>query len=493
MEHSSSWDIRAERPSFPALNATIDADVAVIGGGIAGVMTAYQLAKAGKRVALLEKGKIADGETGWTTAFVTCVTDASLTELTRTFGAAGAKLAWASGQLAIDEIERIIAAEHIDCDFVRRSAYIYAPDTEGLATLHREYELASSYGFPVAMKDAPLGFSTTGYIEVPNQATFHPVKFVTELAKRAEKLGVQIFEQTEATGCTGPEGIVETKNGKVRAETVILATHIPYNDPDDISSRITAYQSYVIEATIPKGVLKEAIYWDTNKPYHYFRVDGFADHDRLILGGEDHKTGQGEDSAVHTKNLETFLKELLPGVSYTIVRTWSGQILETIDGLPYIGDTFFHKHHLMATGFSGNGMTFGVLSGLINRDHILGKTTEMSKLYSPRRLKGLKGYMERGANFVSQWMKGKMNRDTVTLESVNPGEGAIVDIDGKKVAIYKSPSGHVVKLSPVCTHLGCTVQWNTEGKTWDCPCHGSRFKKEGGVLNGPATKPLEKI
>lgn len=477
--------------NFPVLKTSIKVDVAVVGGGIAGVVTAYLLAKAGKKVALLEKDEIASGATNWTTAFATYVTDAPLSNLKRTFGAKRANLAWESGKLAINELERIIKAEKIDCDFMRCPAHIYAPTTDDLQKLHEEYELAKSLGFPVQLKKTSLGFEALGHMDVPNQAKFHAVKFVSSLAERAAKLGVQVYENTCVTSLS--DNILKTTQGEVHAELVVLATHIPFGDPDDISSRITAYQTYVLEAKIPKNILPEAIFWDTEKPYHYFRIDQFSDHDQLIVGGEDHETGKGKDTKMHFFHLETFLKKLLPGTNYTITNKWSGEVLETIDGLPYIGKSLFHKRQLMATGFNGNGMTFGVLSAMINRDLVLGKTTELTKLYNTKRLKGFWNYIERGYNFVAMMIKGKLGKPTSILKDIKPNEGAVVELSGKKVAVYKSTNGTMTKCSATCTHLGCTVQWNSADKSWDCPCHGSRFKKDGAVLNGPATKPLEKI
>lgn len=494
MTSASPWNPGTDRFAFPRLETSLEVDVAIIGGGIAGVTTAYELTKAGKKVALLEQDKIAGGASGWTTAFVTQVTDASLAELRSTFGAARAELVWKSGGKAIDELERIIKTEKIDCDFMRCPAYIFANDDEALKKLHVEEDLARSFGSKAHIDDAPLGFSTPGYLRVDAQAKFDPVKFLTALAQRTAALGAKIFENTKVLTYSGSSPcIVKTEHGKIRAKYVVLATHIPNADPDIVSSRITAFQTYALEASVPSGILPEAIYWDTQKPYHYFRVDRGANHDRLILGGEDHKTGQSADPKAHFTSLENFLKQLLPGVNYEIVRKWSGEILETIDGLPYIGKTFSNKYILMATGFSGNGMTFGVLSGIIIRDLILERANATTKLYRTIRLNGLWHYMGRGLNFIIQSIKGRLLGSDAVLKDIRRDDGAIVEMNGKKVAVYKNAEGKILKLSPVCTHLKCIVQWNGAGKTWDCPCHGSRFKKNGDVLNGPASTPLEKI
>lgn len=493
MTPSSPWIADLE-PAFPVLDATLEVDVAIIGGGIAGIMTAYQLSKAGKKVALLEQGRLAEGASGWTTAFVTYVTDMPFSGLKTTFGAEHAALAWKSGREAIDELERVIKAENIACDFMRCPAYVYATDEPGLTYLHREEELAKAAGFSVQMDDAALGFATPGHLRVDSQAKFDPVKFLIALAERSVSLGARIFEKSKVVSYAGANPcIVKTKGGEIHAQQIVLATHMPNGDPDQVSARLTAYQTYCLEAKIPSGTIPEAIYWDTDKPYHYFRVDKFADHDRLILGGEDHKTGHSGDPKAHFTSLENFLKDLLPEAKYEIIRQWSGEILEPIDGLPFIGLTHKNKHYLMATGFSGNGMTFGVLSGMILRDLILNNENSYAKLYRTRRFTGALHLLERGYNYINEVIIGRLAHDTSTVKGIAPGSGAVVEIHGKKTAVFKTADGKIIKLSPVCTHLKCIVQWNDAGKTWDCPCHGSRYQKDGAVINGPAQKPLEKI
>ena len=494
MNTSSPWESGQNQISFPRLDSTLDVDVAIIGGGITGIVTAYELAKAGKKVALLEQGRLAEGASGWTTAFATYVTDAPFLKLKKTVGAKRATLAWNAGREAIDELERLIKAEKIDCDFMRCPAYVFAKDEQALEQLHREEDAIKESGFRVKMDDAPLGFATPGHMRVDRQAKFHPVKFLTGLAKAAEKHGAHIFENSKMESHAGSSPcVVKTKGGQLRATYVVLATHMPNGNPDLIAERITAYQTYCLEAEIPKGILSEALYWDTELPYHYFRVDAFPDHDRLMIGGEDHKTGQSEDANMHFAQMENFVKQLLPGIEYNISRHWSGEILQTIDELPFVGPTHRNKHVLMATGFAGNGMTFGIASALILRDHILGKKNPYANALRTLRFSGFFHYCERGYNYMKELVAGRMSQEKTTVDRIPAGEGAIVNIDGKKVAVFRTPAGKLIKLSPVCTHLKCIVQWNNAEKTWDCPCHGSRFAKDGKVINGPAKKPLEKI
>ncbi len=491
MTSTSPWESASERKNYPSLRSALEVDVAIVGGGIAGVTAAYELVKAGRRVALLEQGQIGDGMSGWTTAFVTYVTDADLGELRRTFGDAGASLAWASGRDAADEIGRIIREESIACDFMRCPAYFYAPDGAGQARLGREERLARKFGFQARLTEESLGFTNLGCLRVEEQGKFDPMKYLHALADRAVKHGAQIFEHSKVLGySSGDPRVLNTAQGEVRARDVLLATYSPIGDPGRLSLRLNPWQTYVLEAEIPRGLLPEALLQDTLRPYHYFRVDRFPTHDRLILGGEDHPTGERTDTAARFARLEKFLHDLLPGQAIKVVRTWSGEILETLDGLPYVGRV--GRGLYVATGFSGTGMTFGTLSAMLVRDLILKKPNPAAHLYRPGRLTALPRLFARGWRYLGKFLRDRL-RSGGALERLQPGEGAIVELQGKKVAAYRTPEGALIKLSPVCTHLGCLVRWNGAAKTWDCPCHGSRFKKDGDVLNGPAAKPLEKL
>jgi glycine/D-amino acid oxidase-like deaminating enzyme/nitrite reductase/ring-hydroxylating ferredoxin subunit len=487
---TSPWQqgVRAEK--YPALEANLKVDVVVVGGGITGITTAYLLVKAGKKVALLERGRLGEGATGWTTAFVTYVIDTPLTTLSKRFGLQRAALVWQSGRQAIDELERIITEEKIDCDFMRCPAYIYATDEAGLQKIHEESELARRLGFSVHLGEEPLGFTTRGHLRIDAQAKFNPLKFITALAAKSQALGLHIFENSPVTDCShGPTCLVKTAQAEIRANDMVLATYMPLGDPDALSVRITASQTYILETKIKSGVLPEAIFWDTQTPYHYFRLDPFSGYDRLILGGEDHKTGHRAATPPDSR-LNAYLANLLPAEKPEIVQGWSGEILETIDGLPYIGQAGQHRY--VATGFSGNGMTFGVVSAALISDAILGKPNPFATLYKPRRFSGLVGLLGRFRNYLSGFLQGRFT-PAPTMPTLAPDEGAIISVKNKKIAAYRTPDGNLIQMSAVCTHLGCIVAWNSAAKTWDCPCHGSRFKKEGEVLNGPAQKPLPRI
>jgi len=376
---SSPWP-REASPIFPILDSSVEVDVAIIGGGIAGVMCAYELARAGKKVALLEQDVIASGSSGWTTAFITQVIDATLGELQSRFGRDAAALVWKSGAAAVDELERIITTEKIDCEFVRCPAKIFATDQAGLGRLKNEEKLATAFGLKAKTETEALGFGALGYFNVPGQAKFNPVKFLTAVAERITERGGRIFEHTTVLDyANGLPLIVKTKDGEVRAKQIVIATELPKGNFEAIKKRISVYQTYALEATAPKSGLAEGIYWDTQKPYHYFRVDKLADRERIILGGEDHLLTEKHDRAACFLKLKNFLKDLLPDSEQEIIREWSGGILETTDGLPFIGEAA--KNIFVATGFSGNGMTFGALSAMLIRDLILKKSSPVSELY----------------------------------------------------------------------------------------------------------------
>ncbi len=386
---TSPWELADDqRPNFPILDGTLEVDVAIVGGGIAGISTAYQLTQAGKKVALVEMGRIGEGATGWTTAFVTWVTDASLQHLKDTRGPEAAALAWASSRRARQEIERIIQAEKIDCEFMTCPTFVFASEAGAIEGLRQEADLAKGFGFPASLETASLGFATPGYLRVEDQGKFHAMKYVETLAVRAAAQGALVFENSEVTSVSSDgSGIVKTASGEIRAAHVVIATYLPFGNPAQLASRVSPTLDHVIEARIPKGLLSEALYWDTVNPYHYFRIDRYEDHDRIILGGEGRKAGQpASDSKARFERLQAFLTGLLPaGTPIEIVRQWRGETLEPNDGLPFIGRVEEGKNTYVATGFSGTGMTFGTLSGLILRDLILGKEDETSALYRPTR------------------------------------------------------------------------------------------------------------
>ncbi len=491
--NTSAWQDTVSK-EYPSLQKDISVDVAVIGAGITGITTAYELAKRGKKVVLLDKGDVCMGETAYTTAFVTAYIDTSLGELEKRFGLPNVKLVWESGKEAISRIEQNVRELSIDCEFVRCPACIYTIDQTDM--LKKEAQIAEHIGAEIQYAEgSPLGIPAQGYLLVNSQAKFHPLKYLNGLLDAFEKLGGLVCEQTDVQEIkeSGNHVLVTTPNAVVTAEHAVVATYIPISAQGILDTvKLISYQSYVVEFLSAESKIGEGILWDTDDPYHYIRVDKVGDSFRTIVGGEDHRTGDSHTNEDHFGRLREYSQSI--GIETDMLaRTWSGQIAETIDGLPYIGLQNGRKRTWVASGFAGNGMTYGTISGTIISDLITVGENIYAQLYSPKRFKVTPELASYGVHSAKQLLKGKLSRGTDgDIDAIPVNTGEIVNLNGKKVAVYRDADGTITKLVPVCTHLGCDVQWNANEKTWDCPCHGSRFGATGEVLKGPARKPLER-
>ena len=503
MNTTPYWIDSAPLPEFPSLNGDCNADVVVVGGGITGVTTAYLLKRAGCRVILLERERCASLDTGHTTAHLTHVLDTPLHELEHNFGAGRARLAWMAARSAIDQIEANIASEGIECEFRRLSGFLHAPvngeDGRGeFFNLKRDAELARKFGFSARfMNSVPL-MKRPG-VEFENQAVFHPRKYIAGLLASIPGNGSAIFEHTAVEEITERPLTVRAGRARVRCDYVVIATHTPLRGHSGmmaaimLQTKLFLYTTYVLGARIAKGIVPDAIFWDTMDPYHYLRVDHRGDHDYIIFGGGDHKTGQATDTIAVFRRLEETLGRLLPQAR--VDRHWSGQVVETPDGLPYIGKTA--EDQFAATGFAGQGMTFGTVGAMMATDAYLKRENPWKDLFSPARKSiraGKLDYARENADYPFYLLRGWLGpAEEESINAVGPGEGKIIALDHHKVAAYRDHEGHVTLLSPVCTHLRCIVRWNAAETTWDCPCHGSRFKATGEVISGPAEEDLKKI
>lgn len=370
---------------YPPLSEPLSVDVAIVGAGIAGLLTAYRLAKAGKSVALLDAGSISSGETGYTTAFLTQVIDLSLEQLEQKFGKETAAEVWNQGQKAIQYFKQICQEEKIDCDLFEVPMTIFTQEEKDLPWLQQETGRAQELHFPVSFSKQPLPFSTLGQMKVEAQAKFHPRQFLTALANRFTALGGQIYEKTKVkTLVPGKPHQLTTKTGTINATQVVLCTHQPQFLAQSLEQSLTPYVTHVIELRIPPQILAEGLYLDTADPYHYFRVDQFPDHQRIILGGEDHLLST-PPAQPPTAQLMNYFQKILPGVPLTLAAEWGGQILESTDGLPLIGALNEEKTMCVASGFSGNGMTFGMISAEINTAVLLGKESPLLSVCDPLR------------------------------------------------------------------------------------------------------------
>jgi glycine/D-amino acid oxidase-like deaminating enzyme/nitrite reductase/ring-hydroxylating ferredoxin subunit len=497
----------ADVPDLPTLTHNIRTSVCVIGAGIAGMTTAYLLARAGRAVVVIDDGPIGGGETGRSTAHITAALDDRYTQIEKLHGAEGAQIAAESHTAAINRIESIASLEDIDCDFERLDGYLFLGGDDSRKVLEDELEAAHRAGLSDVelLERAPVkSFDTGPALRFPRQAQFHPLKYLNGLARAIVRDGGQLYSGTHAESVQDgePAKITTSEGHVITADNVVVATNSPVNDWVIIHTKQSAYRTYVIAARIPRGSVMRGLYWDTAHPYHYIRlqeVDPLLDPRRteelLIVGGEDHKTGQADDAEERFKRLEEWTRQRFPSIGKVDFR-WSGQILEPVDHMAFIGkNPGTDQHIFIATGDSGNGITHGTIAGILLTDLILGRKNPWSKLYDPSRvtLRATSSFLKENVNVAGQYTDWATGGDVDSYEDIAPGAGAVVRRGLKKIAVYRDDQGSIHELSAVCTHLYCIVAWNSVERTWDCPCHGSRFDPYGRVVNGPAITPLREL
>lgn len=472
---------------YPKLEPGLKVDVIVIGAGIAGLNVGYFLRRLGLKVAIIDSGKIATGTSGNTTAKVTSQHGLKYAFLKENFGLEKAKIYAEANEWAIDELEKIVKKENIDCDLTRLPAYVYAMEEDGLKEILKEVETAKEIGLPVSFikKIEGLQFSILGAIKFENQAYFHPRKYLLALAEKIKNKGGYIFEKTEAFGIKEGEGnTVITENVEIKARYVVVATNFPFYKKEFFSQYLYRARSYGLAAqlnnSLPEG---EFIGKDGNRLS--FRKHKSGEKEWSIIGGESHDLGM-EENIDHFSRLEKTAAEnfSLKEIDYK----WAAEDTMTKDRLPYIGAIPGSKNTFVITGFAKWGITTSFVAAKIITDLISGKTNEWESLYSPSRIKSISVFEK-----FKNMFKGLFKEKKEDYSDLSVGSGKIVSINGEKIAAYKDERGEIHFRSAACTHLGCIVGWNKNNKTWDCPCHGSRFNKNGEVINGPALKPLSEI
>ena len=500
---TSVWMATEALPTHPPLTEDKAVDVCVVGAGIAGLTTAYLLARQGKSVIVLDHGDIGSGETGRTTAHLSNVIDDRYTEMERLHGERGARLAAESHSAAIDAIEAIVADEGIACDLERLDGYLFIPPEEEPAFLIREKQAAERAGLTgiELVERAPIhGFDTGPCLRFPDQAQFHPLKYLHGLAQAIQRQGGQIYGGTHAVEVQDSEPAkVKTEAGHtVVATDVVVATNSPIHDRVITHAKQAPYRTYVIGVRVPAGSVPHALYWDTLDPYHYVRVQRLPDDKQselLIVGGEDHKPGQADEPAERWDRLEAWTRERF-SMAQDVVYRWSGQVMETVDGLAFIGRTPPDgAHTYLATGDSGMGMTHGTIAGLILSDLILRGMHPWATLYDPMRvsLRALPEMLREDLGFAKEYVNLVTPGEVSSPDEIGPGQGAVMRRGLSKVAVYRAEDGTLVERSAFCPHLGCVVGWNSAESIWVCPCHGSRFDKQGHVINGPAATDLADV
>lgn len=476
-------------------------DVCVIGAGIAGLSVAYELVRSGLKVAVLDRERLGLGETGLTSAHLSNALDEGYRMLQKTHGHEGARLAAESHTQAINYIEQVQARENIACEFERVNGYLFLDDHHNVQDLLEERKAAQESG----LKDVRLLeragtqlFETGPCLVYPRQAQFHPLRYLDGLAEAIVRLGGSIYTHSEATEVySGRYAYVKTSQGfKVEAESIVVATNVPINNLVTIHTKNPAYRSYVVGVLVPPEKVDRSLFWDMGSPYHYLRLvkDPTNGEDILLVGGEDHRTGQDVDPEVHFAQLGRWIGARL-GLESRIVTRWSGQIMEPVDGLAYIGRNPGEQNVFIATGDSGHGMTHGTIAGMLIRDLILKQDNPWEALYNPSRFhfRSLGTYVKAATQSTVPYSDWLSDGDVSSAAQIESGEGAVIREGLRKTAVYKDEMGRLHSCSAVCTHLGGIVRWNSAEKTWDCPCHGSRYDRFGEVINGPANHSLAEV
>ncbi len=508
---TAPWSEGASDPVRAPLDHDTTADVCIIGAGIAGLATAYELASQGRRVVVLDDGPVGGGESGKTTAHLSSVIDDGFSRIEKVHGVEVSRRCYESHAAAIDWYESIVSRERIDCDFERVDGFLFLPPGENPELLFHEQAAAQRAGVSDVERvlSAPLTFDTGPCLRFPRQAQIEPLAFLLALAGAVERMGGRICCGSHVQKIEDRSGLeVQCENGtSVRAGAVVVATNSPINDIVTMHTKQYAYRTYAIALPIERGVVPHALYWDTSQeagkpdgPYHYVRVGrnpvsirgGTDSHELLIVGGEDHKTGQADDGAARWARLEAWAKARFP-ITGAVEFRWSGQVMEPVDYLAFIGPNPTGPAGVyIVTGDSGMGMTHGAIAGMLLPDLIAGRKNPWADVYKPGRLtpRTVLEYARENINVAAQYTDWVLPGGVDAVDDIPPGQAAVVREGLKLLACYRDPSGLMHTRSAVCPHLGGIVKWNSAEMTWDCPCHGSRFDHLGEVINGPANSDL---
>jgi glycine/D-amino acid oxidase-like deaminating enzyme/nitrite reductase/ring-hydroxylating ferredoxin subunit len=486
------WGTAQNTRRFPTLEAELRVDVAIVGGGITGLTTALLLADAGKRVAVLESRELGSGVTGATTAHLTEAVDIRYHRLVSKFGLEGARGVRASSRDAIEMIAKLSQQAAPDCDFERLNGYLFTETRDKLDELEAELRAAAQCGASVERAMAPLPFGVAGGICFADQAQLNPAAYLNGIITRLASGRVRLFEGVSMLDIEGlgPLRVVTDRGHGLVADAVVLATHAPFAKLT-LQLKLAQYRSYVVAgrvASTPPG-----LFWDMADPYHYVRRASIDGYSYAIVGGADHRTGEVPKAGADAPFAE--LEAYAARLGVPAERRWSAQVVESADGLPFIGRPESDRNVYVATGFGGNGMTFGTLSAMIITDSVMGRDNPYAELYRPSRTKPLAALsavvsenVDTALHLVGDHVRPV---STAPIAELPIGEGRVIKENGERLAVYRDHDGRIHALSSVCTHQGCQVAFNAVERSWDCPCHGSRFDIDGRVLDGPATKPLE--
>jgi len=458
---------------------------------------AYRLAQAGISIVLLDAQRIGDGETGRTSAHLVTALDRRYSILKSNHGAEATRIIAESHAAAIDIIERISEEEKIDCDFRRCTGFLVATTSDGDHVVKQEDEDAREAGLATEyLPKAPLAaFDEFPCVRFERQAAFHPLKYLNGIASAVRRMGGAIHHNTRAKEIKGgKDAHVTVESGRtVSCRHVVVATNTPVNDWTTMHTSLAPYRTYMVGLEIDESEMFEDLYWDTEDPFHYVRCHGFGNRTMqpiLLVGGEDHKTGQADEHRFG--KLEKWARERFERLGNRRF-AWSGQVVETVDGIAYIGRNPHDEPNVyIATGDCGDGMTHSVIAGEILSALVQKGDHPWAKVYAPDRVRpaGTWRYLKENANVAAQYADWVTGGDVAKVDEIRPESGAILREGMRKTAVYRDAAGKVHRMSATCPHLGCVVGWNDTEKSWDCPCHGSRFSAHGEVICGPALTGL---
>ncbi|MBR0698193.1 FAD-dependent oxidoreductase [Bradyrhizobium lablabi] len=494
MTSKSLWADVDVMPAAGSLAEDVECDVVVVGSGIAGTSTAYEVCKRGKSVVIIDRGRIAGGMTSRTSAHLAPLCDDLVSEIK---GSDATKL-FCDSQAAIDRIEVIQEQEEIDCDFRRLDGYLFQGRDMTSDIIDQEMDAVREIGAPVhRLVGMPFnGCANRHVLRYPRQATFHPLKYLSGVARACRNNGVTFFRDSPVEEISEDNGIVlvRTTRGVIRAKHAVVATNSSISDRFAIHTKTAPYRTYVMAFEIKRNALPDALYWDTEEPYHYVRLQPGPDRiDYVLVGGEDHKSGEADDADERFKRLKAWARELISGLGRETHR-WSGQVLDTIDYAGFIGQDPGCKNVYVAMGDSGQGLTHGVVGAILNTALIMGEDHPWKELYAPGRipLKAAKNFVMENVTPVKSFAEYVAPGELHSLDDLRRGQGAIVRRGLEKIAAYRDEAGALHLNSASCSHVGCHLHWNSFETCWDCPCHGSMFDVKGQPINAPAVAPLDK-
>jgi Glycine/D-amino acid oxidases (deaminating) len=490
----SYWIASTSQNEYPTLNENIQVDVAIIGGGMSGISCAYMLNKEGVKTAVIEADRILKGTTGHTTAKITSQHGLIYNKIKKQMSEEFAKQYAEANESAIRLIEQIAKDKKIECDLSSQCAYIYTLQDKYVDKISEETKAASSLGIKAAfLEETPLPFPIKAAVRFDNQAQFHPRKFLLPLANEYVNSGGKIYEQSRVVDIenNGPYVIITNSGNKVTAEKLIIASHYPlYNKAGLYFTRIYAERSYVV-AVKAKENYPGGMYIAAEESGHSFRNQVSDDGELILVGGEQHKTGQGEDTRQNYQALRIFSEKTF--TVEDIPYRWSTQDCMTLDGLPFVGYfTSKTPNMYIATGYCKWGMTNSIAAAMILKDLIINGKSPWQDVYNPSRQtisSSAKNFVVENLNVASNLIGGKISPLAEQVE-IKSGEGKVIKANEQRTGVYRDEQGMLHTVDTTCTHMGCELNWNSAEKSWDCPCHGSRFSCKGDVIEGPALKPL---